>query len=169
MAGTLDLPAPLASHAALLSRFTTLCHSANQTLLARLSDVLQLSGAQRFETRHRDDRPSDSALNLISAPTKKSRADVGDTTHTDSGTLTILFSDEWGIMIEHPETKVWAFAEPRPGCALVNVADFLQEMSGDRLHSCRHAVSQPVDGFQRRYYVVSYLRPDKEASLDVGQ
>ena len=130
-------------------------------MLSCLSDALQLDDASRFENSNRDDRPSDSALQLIYAPTKRKRADVGDTTHTDSGTLTILFCDQWGIMIEHPETKVWGFAEPKPGCALVNVADFLQSMSGNKLHSCRHRVSQPVEGFQRRHYVVSYLRPDK--------
>jgi isopenicillin N synthase-like dioxygenase len=159
--GTLVLPKTLEDHAVLLERFSSLCHSANQTMLSCLSDALKLDDASRFENSHRDDRPSESALNLIYAPTKIKLSDVADTTHTDSGTLTLLFCDQWGIMMEHPETKAWTFVEPKPWCALINVADFLQSLSENKLHSCRHCVSQPVDGFQRRYYVVSYLRPEK--------
>jgi isopenicillin N synthase-like dioxygenase len=159
--GTLDLPETLECYAVLLERFSSLCHSVNQTMLSCLSDALKLDDASRFENSHRDDRPSDSALNLIYAPTKRKRTDVADTTHTDSGTLTLLFCDQWGIMMEHPETKAWTFVEPKPWCALINVADFLQSLSGNKLHSCRHCVSQPVDGFQSRYYIVSYLRPEK--------
>lgn len=130
-------------------------------MLSCLSDGLGLEGESRFEKRHHDDEPSDTALNLIYSPAKPHRADAPNTTHTDTGTLTSLFCEKWGIMIEHPETKVWAFVEPKPGCALVNVADSLQAMSGGKLHSCRHCHTQPLDGFQRRYFVVSYLRPEK--------
>jgi len=158
--GKLALPNPLDEHSKLLERFLDLCHSVNKTMLARLSDALKLDGASRFENTHRDDKPSETALNLISAPAKNKRADQPDTTHTDGGSLTILFCEEWGNMIEHPETKAWGFVEPKPGCALINVADALQALSGNKLHSCRHAVTQPVDGFLRRYYVVYYLRPE---------
>ena len=159
--GTLAFPPTLKDHAALLEDFSSRCHSANKMMLSCLSDALELDDASRFERTHRDDQPSDTAFNLIYAPTKSKRADHPDTAHTDSGTLTTLFSDQWGIMLEHPETKAWAFVEPRPGCAVINVADFLQSLSGGKLHSCRHRITQPVDGFEKRYYVVSYLRPEK--------
>jgi isopenicillin N synthase-like dioxygenase len=159
--GTLVLPQTLQDHAVLLNRFASLCYSINQTMLACLSDALKLDDASRFENSHREDKPSETAFNIYSAPTKQDRNDVADTTHTDGGTLTILFGDEWGIEMEHPETKDWAFIEPKPGCALINVGDFLQSVSGDKLHSCRHRVTQPVNGFQKRYYAVSYLRPEK--------
>ena len=159
--GTLVLPKSLQDDAMLLERFSSLCHSVNRTMLSCLSNALELDDASRFENFHHDDRPSETALNIISAPTKRKLADMPDTTHTDGGTLTLLFCDQWGIMLEHPETKAWAFIEPKPGCAVVNVGDSLQSLSGDKLHSCRHRVTQPVDGFQKRYYVVSYLRPEK--------
>ncbi len=159
--GTLVLPQTLQDHAELINRFASLCYSINQTMLSCLSDALKLDEASRFENRHRGDRPSDTALNIYSAPTKRNLVDVADSTHTDGGTLTLLFGDEWGIEMEHPETKTWAFIEPKPGCALINVGDFLQSVSGNKLHSCRHRITQPVDGFQKRYYAVSYLRPEK--------
>lgn len=158
--GTLVLPKTLGDHAELLERFSKLCHSVTKTMLSCLSDALGLDDATRFENNNLDDKPSDSALNIYYAPAKKDRHGV-DTTHTDGGTLTILFGDQWGSMIEDPESKAWAFIEPKPGCALVNVGDSLQKLSGNQLHSCRHRVTQPVDGFQRRYFVVYYLRPEK--------
>lgn len=159
--GELVLPKPLENHALLLERFSSLCHTANQTMLSCLSDALKLRDDRRFENSHRDDRPSGTALNLIYAPMKRQRPSIADTTHTDGGTLTLLFCDKWGIMVEHPETKAWAFVEPKPGCALINVGDFLQALSGNKLHSCRHCITQPVDGFQPRSYIVSFLRPEK--------
>ena len=159
--GSLSFPAPLDEHAETLKHFSSLCDEVNKEVLARLSDALHLQDASRFENFHREDEPSDTALNLIYSPAKPKRADAPDTTHTDTGTLTSLFCDDWGIMIEDPETKSWAFAEPRPGCALVNIADSLQRLSGDRLRSCRHCHTQPADGFRKRYFVVAYLRPEK--------
>ena len=163
LSDSVEYPPTLRDASSQLSEFSSLCHSINLEMLASLSDALGLEGPKRFETSHRASQPSDSAFNLIYAPTKPRRADHPDTTHTDSGTLTILFSDQWGIMLEHPETKKWAFVEPRPGFALANVADSLQALSGGRLHSCRHAINQAADGFEGRYFAVSYLRPEKAA------
>lgn len=159
--GSLSLPKPFEDHAKLLERFSSLCHFANITMLSCLSDALKLEGASRFENSHRDDKDSDTSLKLIYEPMRNKCADWSDNTHTDSGTLTILFCDHWGNRLEHPETKAWTFIEPKPGCALINVADSLQSLSGGKLHSCRHGVTQPVDGFQKRYFVASYLRPDR--------
>lgn len=159
--GSLILPKPFDDYAKLLERFSSLCHFANITMLSCLSDALKLEGASRFENSHRDDKPSDTSLKLIYEPVRNKCSDWSDNTHTDSGTLTLLFCDQWGNRLEDPETKTWTFIEPKSGCALINVADFLQSQSGGKLHSCRHGVTQPVDGFQKRYFVASYLRPDK--------
>lgn len=159
--GSLILPKPFEDHAKLLERFSSLCHFANTTMLSCLSDALKLEGSSRFESSHRGDKASDTSLKLIYEPMRNKCADWSDNTHTDGGTLTILFCDHWGNRLEDPETKAWTFIEPKPGCALINVADSLQSLSGGKLHSCRHGVTQPVDGFQKRYFVASYLRPDK--------
>lgn len=159
--GSLTLPKPFDDHAKLLKRFSSLCHFANITMLSCLSDALKLEGASRFENSHRDDKTSDTSLKLIYEPVRNKCSDWSDNTHTDSGTLTLLFCDQWGNRLEDPETKAWTFIEPKSGCALVNVADSLQSLSGGKLHSCRHGVTQPVDGFRKRYFVASYLRPDK--------
>lgn len=157
----LGLPSILEDRIELLERFSAPCDAANQTMLSCLSDALKLDPASRFENRHRVDRPSDCGLKLIYEPLKSKLADVVDNKHTDQGSLTLVFCEQWGVQMELPETKEWAFVEPKPGHALVNVADSLQALSGGKLHSCLHRVTQPADGFERRYYVVYFLRPEK--------
>lgn len=145
----------------LLESFSVFCQSACQTLLSCLSDSLQRGEGHRFEDKNRDGQPSDTGLILISEPTQKRVTDCVDNTHTDGGTLTLVFSDAWGTMIEDPDSMDWGFIEPKPGCAVVNVADSLQALSGGRLHSCRHRITQPKDGFQQRLFVAYFLRPER--------
>lgn len=150
-------------------RFLPLIQSAGLTMLARLSDALQLPENQRFERWHKQDRTSESGLKVIYEPTFERVADWFDNTHTDSGTFTILFYDQVGLDVFDPETKTWAYAAvPPPDCAFVNLANAVQSLSGGRLHSPLHRVSQPADGFKKRYYLSYFLRPEhgvKEALL----
>ncbi len=161
----LSLPAPFAKGQPLVERALWQSDTVVQTLLARLSDALGLDGEQRFEQRHRVDAPSNTSLKLIWEPMKSRLADVVENKHTDMGTLTLLFSDQWGLHIELPgaeeqQAAAWAFVEPRPGTAVVNVADALQALSGNKLHSGLHRITQPSDGYARRYYVAYMFRPE---------
>lgn len=158
---TLQLPDILQEHVVLLERFSSLSHYITHTvMLSCLSDALNLKGEDRFENSHRDGQSSDTALKLVYEPTQNDLVDVVENKHTDSGTLTLLFGEQWGLQVELPNTKKWAFVEPRDGHAVVNVADSLQSLSGKRLHSCLHRVTQPVGGFQKRFYIVYLLRPE---------
>ena len=80
------------------------------------------------------------------------------------GSLTLLFSDDYTTEVCLPAPagdgeRQWAFVRPRDGCAVVNVADSLQRLSGGVLRSCLHRVGQPVAGAGERLYVLYYLRP----------
>lgn len=163
--GTLVLPEPLAKQSDLFQRFSSLCHTVGLTLLTNLSDALNLKDTDRLEARHRDSAniPNETGLKLLYDPTKSKLTESGDNTHTDGGTFTLVFGTDWGIKLEHPETKEWGFVEPRAECALVNVADSLQALSGKKLHSCRHRVTQVGDGYQKRYFAAYFMRPDKAA------
>ena len=130
-------------------------------MLSRLSDALQLERSERFENHHRGGHASNSGLKLIYEPSLDKLASVGDNTHTDSGTFTFLFYDQWGLHVQLPEARNWAFAAPVPGCALINVANSLERLSGKKLHSPVHRVTQPVDGFAKRYYISYFLRPER--------
>lgn len=158
--GTIKLPGIMQDHGDMLKRFSNSCHEACQTIVARLSDGLQLENKQRFEQSHRDGQPSDSGLKLIYEPSLAKMSDVGDNLHTDSGTLTFLFYDRWGLSAYAP-TQGFAFPAPlEDGCALINVGDSLHRLSGDKLLSPKHRVSQPVDGAEKRYYLSYFLRPE---------
>jgi isopenicillin N synthase-like dioxygenase len=161
----LTLPRVLNDQAKLLERFSSASYVAVYTMLCCLSDGLNLADDKRFENAHQDGKPSGTGLKLVYEPWKSKLKDVVDNKHTDTGTLTIVFCEQWGIEIEMPETKEWAFVAPREGHALINVADSLQALSGKKLYSCLHRVTQPADGFRRRYYIVYFLRPEEGSQL----
>lgn len=131
-------------------------------MITHLSKLLWPRSSISLEDRHRSTGTSNSSLNLYKGPALEKAEDFGDSTHTDGGTLTILYCDKWATQIELPWNKQWAWVEPRPGHMVVNVADSLQSMSGGRLHSCRHRVSLPKGGYEEVLY---FFRPDHEASL----
>jgi isopenicillin N synthase-like dioxygenase len=158
--GTLALPPVFEDNLDLLSRVSSVGYAVTRTILTSISSALKLSPATLLENHHRDDEPSNTGLKLYYEPAKERVAEVAENWHTDGGTLTLLFCDQWGLYMEEPASKKGGFILPVPGCAIVNVADSLQRLSGGRLHSCRHQVIQPVDGFQKRYFVVYFLRPE---------
>lgn len=92
-------------------------------------------------TDHRKGESSDSGLKLIYEPSLSKLANVSDNKHTNSGTLTTLFTDQWGLHSYLHEAERWAFAAPIPGCGLVNVVDSLQRLLGNKPHSPLHCVT----------------------------
>ena len=92
------------------------------------------------------------------------------------GTITLLFCDDYTTEVrlsdgseegeggEREQQPRWAFVEPKDGCAIVNVADSLQRLSGGVLKSRLHRVGQPVRGGGDRYCVLYYLRPSAAAT-----
>ena len=173
LSDTIIWPPALSPHRETLTRFSNGCHLACETVLASLSDALKLELEGRFERHHRANQPSDSGLKLIHEPSLPKLADVGDNLHTDGGTLTLLFYDKWGLSAyadshrhHHQQQRDgggdgFAFTPPLgEGVALINVADSLQRLSGGRLKSPQHRVTQPVDGAEKRYYISYFLRPE---------
>lgn len=102
---------------------------------------------------------SDSGFKFISIPTVARRHEAPDTTHTDTGMLTLLWCPQLSSQILDPRTNEWSWVEPVEGHVLVNVANTLQSMTRGRLHSCVHRVSQPTDRVEKRHMLSYYLRP----------
>ncbi|KAK6538236.1 hypothetical protein TWF694_011115 [Orbilia ellipsospora] len=153
--GDLYLPLVLQPSKYTMKFFSEICHNATLTMLQVLNANIT---TKSFQECHARSKSSDSGLKLVYEPCIQKKSKVIENKHKDGGTLTILFYDEWGLHAQLPDGD-WAFAAPVPGCALVNVADALEKASEGKLRSPVHRVTQPVDGFVKRYFLSYFLRP----------
>lgn len=162
------LPAGVRQRKALFDAYIGAAQHITQTLLARLSDGLGVPAAERFELAHREGKPTRTALVMLSYPPSDGGAGggVGHNKHTDIGSLTLLFADEWGLQVLSPRTNAWEYVAPRPGCAVINIGDSLRFLSGHRLNSCVHRVVPAGGGAtqrEHRYSLAYFLRAEDGA------
>lgn len=91
----------------------------------------------------------DHNLRLLSYPPIRTSLLLGDGqaragSHTDYGTLTLLFQDSiGGLEVQNPHTKHYQPASPIPGTIVVNAGDLLARWSNDALRSTLHRVVAP--------------------------
>src|SRR5699024_9719991 len=144
-------------------RDLNISHAVTTTILSCLSDLLQ--PATRFEDLHRADKTSESsAIYFRYTPPAQQDKDknvgVGHNMHTDLGTLTLLYSEQWGLQVYNQTENTWAYVVPKPGHYVVNVGDALRFFSGNQLLSALHRVV-PVPGHETetRYSTAYFLRP----------
>ncbi|KAI1849595.1 hypothetical protein JX265_013601 [Neoarthrinium moseri] len=139
------------------------CNIITKTILSSLSTGLGLTGAARFENTHRNDRPSTTTLAMMhyipSDPTVDKK--IGHQKHTDISSLTLLFSEQWGLQIRPPKAREFGFVQPKDGCAIVNVGDSLRFASGHKMQSCIHRVV-PYDYTEHRYSIAYFLRAEDD-------
>lgn len=154
---SITLPIPFAEHASATHDLANICDTIVRTCLRSLSDSLGLDESSHLENAHRG--PSDSGLKFVSSPTHAYIADVPDSTHTDSGSVTLLWCEKWASQLQTQDTKEWLWIEPKRDCVVVNIANYLQSQTGGRLHSPVHRLTQPTDGIEDRYFVSYFLRP----------
>ncbi|KAK2598214.1 hypothetical protein N8I77_011640 [Diaporthe amygdali] len=136
------------------------CNIITKTILSSLSTGLGLTGASRFENTHRNDRPSTTTLAMMHyIPSDPAAQKIGHQKHTDISSLTLLFSEEWGLQIRPPGAREFGFVKPKDGCAIVNVGDSLRFASGHKMQSCIHRVV-PFDPTEHRYSIAYFLRAE---------
>lgn len=160
MLGRWALPSIVQENLPLFDQFNASCHFILKLVLDCLSDGLNLKGSDRLDTYHRDDARSKSTLYFLHYPPGTVNPnEVGQNMHTDIGTLTLLFAPQWGLQVASPVTGAWEYVEPRPGHAIINVADTLRFLSNKRFRSALHRVL-PLGGVQQedRYAVSYFLR-----------
>lgn len=103
------MPSAVGKQRGLFEKYLGLNDYAATTILSVLSDVFGVEGVARFERHHRASERSDTILAMLSYPSNGPTHNK----HTDIGSLTILFSHEWGLQVVAPETGKWEFVEPR--------------------------------------------------------
>lgn len=162
------LPRVVHDNFKLFDGFVSECEYITQSILCCLSDALNLEEADRLERSHRKGEPSNTTLSMLHYPQSTDPTKVGNNKHTDVGSLTLLFADQWGLQVARPETKSWSFIHPRAGHAIVNVGDTLRFLSRKQLNSCVHRVVAPAGGFQKesRYSIAYFLRPENAAMFE---
>jgi isopenicillin N synthase-like dioxygenase len=132
-------------------------------LLSSLSNAMGLDHGSRFEKFHREDQDSNSTLVLLRYPyngPSEAIYEAGHNKHTDIGSITFLFTDQWGLQVMAAKSDRWEFIEPRQYSAIINVGDSLRFLSQKRLRSCLHRVL-PVNA--NRYTIAYFLRPASDS------
>ena len=143
------------------------CNIVTKSILSALSTAMGLTGASRFENMHRNDRPSTSTLAMMHyVPTDPAATakNIGHQKHTDISSLTLLWSDQWGMQIKPPGAREFGFVAPKPGCAVMNVGDSLRFASGHTMQSCIHRVV-PFRADEHRYSIAYFLRAEDDATF----
>jgi len=134
-----------------------------KVILSALSTGVGLQGSARYENSHRNHRPSTSTLAMMhylpcDPVTDKN---IGHQKHTDISSLTLLFSEQWGLQIRPPGSREFGFVAPKPGMAIVNVGDSLRFASGHTMQSCIHRVV-PLNPEEHRYSIAYFLRAEDD-------
>ncbi|KAH6716617.1 hypothetical protein BKA61DRAFT_600115 [Leptodontidium sp. MPI-SDFR-AT-0119] len=137
-----------------------------KTILSALSTGMGLTGKDRFENSHRNHRASTSTLAMMHYVPSDPVTDknIGHQKHTDISSLTLLFSEQWGLQIRPPGAKEFGFVAPKVGSAIVNVGDSLRFASGHTMQSCIHRVV-PLNPTEHRYSIAYFLRAEDETQF----
>lgn len=170
ISGTDSLPEGLNANIDLFRRDLESSHAITTTLLSCLSDLLK--PATRFEDYHRGNEASQSTMMYFryAKQSKENDSGVGHNMHTDLGTLTLLYCEQWGLQVYNQTSNTWAYVVPKPGLYVINVGDALRFISGNQLLSALHRVV-PVPGHETeyRYSTAYFLRPENEAKFQTSE
>lgn len=170
ISGTESLPEGLKDDIDLFRRDLEYSHTVTTTILSCLSDLL--GPKTRFEDYHRGNITSQSTMMYFRYAKQSDEQDkgVGHNMHTDLGTLTLLYSEQWGLQVYNQTANTWAYVVPKPGLYVVNVGDALRFLAGSQLLSALHRVV-PVPGHETeyRYSTAYFLRPENDAKFQTSE
>lgn len=137
--------------------YVATCQRVVDTLLSCYNHALGLKDASELLQHHEHTKASETILAMLSYP-----GQLTHQKHTDLGSLTVLFSDQWGLQVVAPASGEWEWIEPRKHDAIINVGDALRFLSNKKLYSCVHRVIR--DGRAKdeghRYSIAYLLRPN---------
>jgi isopenicillin N synthase-like dioxygenase len=135
-----------------------------RTILASVSQSLKLEGDIELAAHHRKNRKSPTALGLLKyLPYTPGSEKVGHISHTDIGSLSMVFSEVGGLQVYHPEKKSWMYIAPKPGHTVCNIGDSVEFMSRGVLRSSLHRViPHPAEKDKIKMTVVYLMRPETD-------
>ncbi|KIW14364.1 hypothetical protein PV08_07146 [Exophiala spinifera] len=100
----------------------------------------------------------------LKRPSDEKKSEIGLPSHTDFGSVTILFNWLGGLQIESRtpgRIGEWEYVKPVPGKAIINLGDAMVSFSNGALKSAKHRVveSPGAQAGIERVSVVYFVRP----------
>ena len=164
-------PQEITSNKPLFQAFTKNAHELGMIVLRVLAAQLDVP-LETFTDRNIFTKPSGDHCRLTRkyAHVSDSNA-VGLPSHTDFGSVTILFNWLGGLQIQsHDPARQgeWAYVKPLPGHAIINLGDAMVTFTNGMLKSAKHRVV-PAPGDQvsvDRYSIVYFVRPHNDVIME---
>lgn len=164
-------PPAILAQKPLIASFQQNAHSLGMLLLGTLAQQLDLP-ASAFTDKNIFTCPSGDHVRLTHkyAHVSDSSA-IGLPSHTDFGSITILFNWLGGLQIQsHDPAKQgeWAYVQPLPNHAIINLGDAMVTFTNGVLKSAKHRVV-PAPGEQAnvdRYSIVYFVRPHDSVMME---
>ncbi|KEF59940.1 uncharacterized protein A1O9_04788 [Exophiala aquamarina CBS 119918] len=164
-------PDEVTSNKELFQAFTKNAHEVGMVVLRVLADQLALP-SDTFASRNIFTQESGDHCRLTRkfAHVSDTKA-VGLPSHTDFGSITVLFNWLGGLQIQsHDPARhgEWAYVKPLPGHAIINLGDAMVTFTNGLLKSAKHRVV-PAPGEQvhvDRYSIVYFVRPHNSVLME---
>jgi isopenicillin N synthase-like dioxygenase len=168
---TREYPQEIVDNKPLFQSFTREAHKTCMLVLITLAKQLDLA-PDSFTNKNIFTETSGDHCRLthkIAHPTDKNA--IGLPSHTDFGSITMLFNWLGGLQIQsHDPAKKgeWEYVKPMPGHAIVNLGDAMVTFTNGLLKSGKHRVI-PAPGEQvdvDRYSIVYFVRPHNSVIME---
>ncbi|KAL9071756.1 MAG: hypothetical protein Q9161_004020 [Pseudevernia consocians] len=160
-------PPVVDSHMPSLHKFALGVSAAASAILRALSSNLQLRPEENIQNVHRTNLPSPDLIRLLKYHAQPlSERGSSHVPHTDLGSMTFLFTKQYGLQVLGSESQEWEYVQPRAGYATVNIGDCLSLLTNKLLRSCRHRVcALPEQAMKERYSFAYFLRAEDETPI----
>ncbi|RUP51929.1 hypothetical protein BC936DRAFT_144363 [Jimgerdemannia flammicorona] len=170
-----DLPPVFQKRVEELARFSKSGHNLCLQILQAFAIGLQIpeseDGKDWFAKRHDYDQPSGDILRFLKYP-KGNEKEYGEAvragSHTDYGSLSLLFQHKLpGLEVQASRTH-WISAPLIPGAVLVNIGDLMEFWTGGLFRSTRHrVVFLPEHTAADRYSLAMFCHANDAVPLEI--
>lgn len=152
--------------------FNKMAHACGMTVLDTLARGLSMPSTD-FTSLHKFYSGSEDQLRMtrtMPLDGDAAKSGIGLASHTDFGSVTILFNWLGGLQIQSRDPDrigQWDYVQPLPGHAIINLGDAMVVFTNGHLKSAKHRVV-PAPGEQGktvRYSLVYFVRPNDHVLL----
>jgi isopenicillin N synthase-like dioxygenase len=151
----------------LIRDFTKNAHECGMVVLRTLARQLDLPQTTFTDKNLISSSSCDHCRLTHKTPHVADKQAIGLPSHTDFGSITVLFNWLGGLQIQSRDPSrlgEWEYVKPLPGHAIINLGDSMVIFTNGELKSAKHRVV-PAPGEQvnvDRYSVVYFVRPANE-------